>query len=247
VLAEEAAHDLHLEVGDTVKVEHPTRIGTTGFDTKVTSFPVTGLHPDPIRVNAYIDLSAAPAMGLEGLTNVVQIHPRVSQEAVQRELFGSPSVASVQGVASMARAFHDLLDQFVDILRFMQLFVLALAVLIAFNAASISVDERVRENATMFAFGVRVPRVLRMGMIEGLFIGLLGTIIGIIAGMGVVRYVVQVLAEDTMHEFGLSTHLTSGTAALTICMGVAAAAIAPLFTVKKLRRMDVPAALRVIE
>ena len=50
-----------------------------------------------------------------------------------------------------------------------------MALLIAFNASTINADERAREHATMFAYGVTVGRVVRGGVVEALIIGALGT------------------------------------------------------------------------
>ena len=57
--------------------------------------------------------------------------------------------------------------------------ILLLALLIAYSAASINTDERRREHATLFAFGLRVRRVLRMEVVEALLVGTLGTAIGV--------------------------------------------------------------------
>ena len=50
-----------------------------------------------------------------------------------------------------------------------------MALLIAFNASAINADERAREHATMFAYGVTVGRVVRGGVVEAMLIGALGT------------------------------------------------------------------------
>ena len=50
---------------------------------------------------------------------------------------------------------------------------LGLALLIAFNTANINADERARDHATMFAYGVPVRRVLGILAMEGFVLGLL--------------------------------------------------------------------------
>ena len=52
------------------------------------------------------------------------------------------------------------------VLRVIEGAALLIAVLIAFNSASINMDERTREHATMFAFGLPVGTVLRLAVIE---------------------------------------------------------------------------------
>ncbi len=51
--------------------------------------------------------------------------------------------------------------------------VLLLALCIAFNSTAINMDERARENATMFAYGLPAGRVLLVSVVESLIIGLL--------------------------------------------------------------------------
>jgi putative ABC transport system permease protein len=247
VLSEEAAEDLNLDVGDEILLEHPFRVDKFSLTRKKTRIEVVGLHPNPMRAEAFMDDSNARLMGLEGFANSVQVDPLAGQADVRRELFDVPSVVSVQSVAAIADLYRELVSQFVDILRFLQLFVLALAVLIAFNATSINLDERARENATMFAFGMRVRTVLRMTTVEGLVVGILGTAIGVIGGLAIVSWMVSVLIEDTMPELGMSVTLTGSTVTTALVLGVIAVAIAPLFAVRKLRRMDIPSTLRVVE
>jgi putative ABC transport system permease protein len=50
-----------------------------------------------------------------------------------------------------------------------------------------------------------------------------------------------------MPEFGVSAVLSPTTILVTVGLGVLVVAVAPLFTVRRLRRMDVPATLRVLE
>lgn len=89
--------------------------------------------------------------------------------------------------------------------------VLALALLIAFNSTSITVDERAREHATMFAYGVPVRTILRMSVIESVLTGLLGTAAGIGAGYVVLRWIVEHLMPSTLPEIGMHAFLAPTT------------------------------------
>jgi putative ABC transport system permease protein len=66
-----------------------------------------------------------------------------------------------------------------------------MALLIALNASSINVDERTREHATMFAYGVTVTRVLRGTVAEAVIIGALGTAVGMAAGRALLWWMVN--------------------------------------------------------
>ncbi|MGW2524631.1 ABC transporter permease [Streptomyces sp. NPDC001617] len=124
---------------------------------------------------------------------------------------------------------------------------LVLAVLIAFNAASISADERSRENATMFAFGLPVRTVLTMAVAESALLGTLGTVAGILLGQGIDRWMVQIQLARTMPEIGFDVTLAPGTYLTALLLGIGAVALTPLLTTRRLRRMNIPATLRVVE
>ncbi|MGE5228049.1 MAG: FtsX-like permease family protein [Planctomycetaceae bacterium] len=249
VLADKAATDLGVVPGDTISVEHPVfHPGRQAVRSVVTEMRVVGLHPYPMRGFAYVDLRDAAALGMAGIVNAVQVAPAPGADlgALKRTLFEIPGVASTQPADATVGVLRDLMARFMGIFRFLQLFVLLLAVLIAFNAASIGVEERAREHATMFAFGVRLRSVLREITAEGLIVGLVGTVIGVGLGMLAVRWLTSGSAEE-MPDLQLFVTVAPATIATAFVMGVAAVALAPLFTARKLRRTDIPSTLRVME
>ena len=116
-----------------------------------------------------------------------------------------------------------------------------------FNSASISFEERQREHATMFAYGVRVRKALRMAIVENLTIGIVATLIGFGGGLWMLWWVVNITAAETMPDIGLLVELSPATLVTVIVLGIAAVALAPLFTARRMRRMDLPGTLRVME
>ncbi|HEX5902564.1 MAG TPA: ABC transporter permease [Actinomycetota bacterium] len=249
VIAQEAADDLGLAPGDVVTVRHPVvEEGTTAFDSTEEPMRVIGVHPYPIRSFVYLDRADAVRFGLAGAANVVLVAPEPGADlgTLKRALFEVPGVASAQEADAAATTLQELMARFTDILRFLELFVLLLALLIAFNAASISVDERARDHATMFAFGVRPAAVLRGLTVEALLVGILGTLIGIGLGILAVRWIVSGAATD-MPDLGMIVSISPTTIATALALGVLAVGLAPLLTLRRLRRMDVPSTLRVVE
>jgi putative ABC transport system permease protein len=249
VLAEKAATDLGLAPGDTLRVEHPVFLpGKRAVRSEVTEMRVIGLHPYPMRVFSYVDTRDATALGLAGIVNAVHVAPAPGADvgSLKRALFETPGVASTQPADATVGVLHDLIARFMGIFRFLQLFVLLLAVLIAFNAASIGVEERAREHATMFAFGVRLRSVLREITAEGLIVGLVGTVIGVGLGMLAVRWLTTGTAQE-MPDLQLVLTVAPVTIVTAFVMGVVAVALAPLLTARKLRRTDIPSTLRVME
>lgn len=249
IVAEKAADDLDVAPGDTISVRLPVRISATSFVFEVRELPVLGVHASPIRSTAYLDQSHGDLLGLGGLSNLAYVDPAPGSSVgdVQRELFESSSVASVQSVASTMEAVRDQMGSVVGVFRVIIAAALVLALLIAFNTASINLDERAREHATMFAYGIRVRTALRMAATETLVIGVLATTLGLLAGLALLTWMTQDLLTTTLPDIGLDVVLEPATIATVLVLGVVAVAIAPVFTVRRMRRMDLPGMLRLVE
>lgn len=248
VISEKAAADLGVSVGDRVTVHLPKLRGAR-FREAAVSLPVAGLHPDPFRTFAYMDRSAAAAAGFGGRANQIALTPRpgVPSERIARALFGDPAVASVEEATATTRFVRERIDDFVGVLRLIEGFALALALLIAFNSSSIGVDERRRENATMLAFGVPAARAMRLAVVESVICGALGTLAGIGGGYLLVSYVVNSTLPDTIPDLGMVTHIAAGSLLVAIAVSLLAVALAPLLSARRIGRMDIPSTLRVVE
>ena len=166
---------------------------------------------------------------------------------VKRELFNLPGVTSVQPVALSSEVVENSLKDFTGIFQVLELFVLVLALLIAYNATSINADERARERATLFAFGMGRRRVLGLETAEGLMIGLLGTAVGISIGLLLNRWIITSTLQTTMPDMSLDIVVTPATLLTATALSVIAVGVAPLLTSRRLRRMDIPGTLRVVE
>jgi putative ABC transport system permease protein len=248
VLTDVAADDLGVTPGDTVRLRHPRREGFS-YRFVDSDVRVIGTNPFPFRAIAFMDLGDASLMNLAGITNMVVADPApgVSVDEFTRGLFGAPAVASVQSTSAFVDSIRDELGAALGILYVVEGAVLLLALLIAFNSASINTDERAREHATMFAFGLRLRTVLRMSTAEGAVIGVLGTATGVAAGWLLLDWLVRSLIPETLPEIGIVTFLAPRTVLTAVGLGVLAVAAAPLLTSRKLRRMDIPSTLRVME
>ena len=248
IITEKAASDLDVAPGDTLVLRHPERVGSS-FQLVRSRMRIIGTSPLPTRSFAFMDSRDADLMDLEGLTNYAIVNPRagVSTDQIERSLFGQPGIASVQPVREYTESIRNEIDQFSDILTIVEGAVLLLIMLIAFNSASINADERARDHATMFAFGLPPGSVLRMGMVESAIVGVLGTIVGIISGSIVLRWIVHSLFADTFPDLQLTAAIEPITIVIALSVGVLAVAVSPLLTAGRLYRMDIPSTLRVIE
>jgi putative ABC transport system permease protein len=248
VLAEKAAKDLDVGVGDTVVLEHP-QATADGLRTARTPMRVAGIHPNPLRMLAYVDTETAASFGFTGVTNALTVTPAdgVDGDAVRRALLGVSHVAAAQTAAATTQGMRTSLDEFIGILRIASAVTLLLALLIAVNTTGIGVDERTREHATMLAFGLPTRTVLGMSAVETVAVGVVGTLAGIAGGYGMLAWLAATTIPKVLPEMGVAATLATSTVIQAFALGVLTVAIAPLFSLRRLRRLDIPAALRVVE
>jgi putative ABC transport system permease protein len=162
-------------------------------------------------------------------------------------VFSSPGVASAQPATSTVAAFRSALEDYTGILQVAAAIIFLLTGLVAFNAVTIGVEERTREQATMFAFGVPRSVVVAGLAVEGLVLGILGTAVGIAGGRALLAWIVERQVPEILPEIAVRAHLSGATLGTTALLGVLAVGAAPLLVIRRLRRMDVPSALRVAE
>ena len=249
LISESAAEDLGVGVGDVITLVHPVRAGPDRFETRSNEVLISGTHADPFRFPVYMSAAGAEAFGLGGMANAVDLvpPPGVGQDDVKRALLTHPGVATIESASTLSDALEEGLDEFAAIIQVVVGIAVVLVLLIAFNSTAINADERAREYATMFAYGLPVRTVVRLAVVESLLIGLLATAVGIVGGVVILGWVINVSLEEVLPELGVIGSLSLGTIALAAIAGVGAMAAAPLLTIRRLRKMDVPSTLRVVE
>ena len=99
----------------------------------------------------------------------------------------------------------------------------------------------------MFAFGVPVRRVLGVLMMEGLVLGLIAAAFSVVLGYGLLLWILWVVFPMSAPDLGVAVAVDLPAMAATLLAAVVVIALAPVLTLRKLRRMDVPATLRVLE
>ena len=249
IISRKAADDLGVEAGDQVSLKHPFREGPLAFRTVSTRLTVAGIHDNPLRGFSYVALEDAALAGLDGMTNVVVVTPGegLTLGEVQRALFGQPGIMAVQSATAFTEILGEFMGFVVTAIRIMQGAVLVIALLIAFNSTSINIDDRVREVATMFAFGVRRKTVTCVLIGENAILGLLGTVLGGLLGWVLLNQLLAARMEVMMEELGLVITMAPLSLVLAGLLGVGVVALTPLLSARKLGRIDVPSTLRVIE
>jgi putative ABC transport system permease protein len=249
VISQRAAEDLQVRIGDRLTVRYPAPTGPRSYRLAAATLPITGIHTSPLRFVAYSNQAAARAMGVGGLVNRVSVVPAAGHTGadVKRALLAMPAVTAVQGAAAMTDAVDQTMAQFTDVLIITVAIAIIMALLIAYNAAAINAEERTRETATMFASGIRPGSVIRGSVFEALLVGALATVVGVAGGYAILRWIIEVSMRSTMPDLGILVSISALTYGLAALAGIVSVGLAPLFTLRRLRRTDVPSSLRVVE
>jgi putative ABC transport system permease protein len=249
IISQKMAEDWGLAVGDTAVLEHPRREGLMGVRLVKSQAIITGIHDNPVRTLSYVDRTQSPFTGLEMATNILTVIPQteIAPEQARRILFAQPGVAAVQTVVEVITVFDEAMELLAAMLRIIQVVVVLLAFLIAYNATSINIDDRKREIATMFAFGLRPRTVLWVQMGENLLLGAAGTLMGLALGYLMLHQFMAARMESMFENLGLVVSVAPLTMLVIMLLGAGVVALTPLVNFHRLQRINIPDTLRVME
>ena len=112
---------------------------------------------------------------------------------------------------------------------------------VIFNTLSITVAQRTREFATLRTLGGSRKQVMRSVMIEGFVIGLLASIVGLFAGVGIAKGLNALIGAD-IPEAG--TVLGVRTVVVSLVLGVVITLVASIMPARRATRVPPIAAVR---
>jgi len=172
----------------------------------------------------------------------------MSLNDVKRSQFGGGSGVSLgPGRGETFQSLEDSLEQSQGVFFITRIFVIFLVMLIAFNTANISVDERSRDHATMFAYGIPVRRVIANLSVEGLLLGVVAVVLGGLFGYAILLWMALFQMPAAIPDIGMIVSVSWWEMALSFVLALAAIALAPVFPGRKLKNMFIPGQLRVME
>ncbi len=244
-----AARNFEVTVGDVITVEYPVMTGPMSVKFVEDNFVISGVHPHPVRAYAYVDSSQLLPMGMNKMAQTVWINPTSNAVVsdVKDALFALSGVAAVFESSASDRATAESIEDQMGVLQIVQFVVLGLVLLIAFNTASINMDDRSREHSTMMAFGMQVRKIMRIAVLESAAMGLCASLIGTGLGILLLNYFVYTVFPTVIPDIGVTMNVSGETYAITLILGVVAVGIAPVLTVRKLLKTNIPSALKVLE
>ena len=115
---------------------------------------------------------------------------------------------------------------------------------VIFNTLSITVAQRTREFATLRTLGASRKQVMRSVVAEGLVIGLLASVIGLIAGIGLAKGMVALFSAMGFELPDAATIIAPRTIILSIVVGTVTTLVASILPAKRATRVPPIAAVR---
>ncbi|WP_455463826.1 ABC transporter permease [Candidatus Hodarchaeum mangrovi] len=249
IISKETARDLKVELGDKIILEHPFRESNIHYSKRNTTFNIIGIQDSEIRFWVFLDCINSPIFNFTDFANSIMIIPKegVTEATIQTDFFPLPGYNGIQSITKMVKVYEELIEMFTSIFEVLQYVVLLLALLIVYNTTSVNIDERTRELATMGAFGTPIRASIRILMVESLIMGILGTILGFFGFGPIVIDILQIRVTEAMNEVHLAAYLYPESLFLVLGIGIVLVTLIPLLSIRKLTRMDLPSALRVVE
>jgi putative ABC transport system permease protein len=239
----------HYKLGDTIKV---SSVGTKG------SYTLAGIV-------TYGDVDSL------GFASIAAWDLKTAQTVLhRRDSFDSISISAKKGTSSkeLVRAVAPLvpgglqvkdsakqakddvaeLDSSMSILKYFLLGFGGVALLVGafviFNTLSITVAQRTREFATLRTLGASRKQVMRSVVAEGLVIGLLASVIGLIVGIGLAKGLVALFGAMGFELPDAETVIASRTIILSIVVGTVTTLLASILPAKRATRVPPIAAVR---
>jgi ABC-type lipoprotein release transport system permease subunit len=265
ILGKELADRLGLKIGDTVLIAASTRYEAQNAD----DFTIIGLlstsDPTLNKSTAMITYDAAnDFLDLGGLATEIDVRLR-------HRVNLSDTLADAASVAAGVKAafpslepysFQDLNKGFLTVLKqkriwgyVIMLFILLLSAVGIVNTVLMSVYERIREVGVLKALGFRGREVVRMFVLEGFFVGCLGSLLG--AALGILINCYTIYVGFNMQKFGdvgggfafwgtLRGEWNPGAILFAVIFGMVLAVLAAAIPARSAARMTATSALRFV-
>ena len=239
----------HYKVGDAVKVS------TLGAKR---SYELTGI----VRYGEVDSLGFASIAAWDLKTAQTLLHREGSYDSISisakpgtsaKELVRAvaplvPGNLQVKDSAKQAKDEAQELNSSMSILKYFLLGFGGIALLVGafviFNTLSITVAQRTREFATLRTLGASRKQVMRSVVAEGIVIGLLASVIGLVVGIGLAKGLVALFSAMGVELPDAATVIEPRTIILSIVVGTVTTLVASILPAKRATRVPPIAAVR---
>jgi len=234
------AEDLGVRVGDRITIRTDTRVDTL----RLTGLVDLGIRDLNRRVVILPLRSAQTLLDLPG--GVTQIDLRVS------DVWAAQALAAqlARELPTKVESWQDSNAQLVTALNAQSIsttlirsVVMVVVVLGIASVLVVSVVQKQREIGILRAMGAQQGQILRVFLIQGALVGLLGSILGTGLAMGMIKlFTTFVRGADGLPLFAIT--LPPGTALQVVALALAAGLLAAVAPARRAARMDPAQAIR---
>jgi putative ABC transport system permease protein len=237
------------EVGERVGVAAigPVRRFTISGIAKFGSVPSLG----GATIAVFTVREAQRLLDKEGRVDLIFVaaRPGVSaSEVVDQIKPALPPGTEVQTGTEQAEDNAEDVNKFLEIIRYFLLAFAGIAVLVGafvtFNTISITVAQRVREFATLRSLGASRRQVLRSVLIEGFCIGVLASVVGLFAGLGLAKGLNAVFDALELSLPTTSLVLETRTVIVSLLLGIGVTMVSSLVPALRATRIPPVSAMR---
>src|SRR4051794_34731662 len=188
------------------------------------------------REGSYDSIAMSAAKGTSAKELVRAVRPLVS------------SSLQVKDSAKQAKDDAHELNSSMSILKYFLLGFGAIALLVGafviFNTLSITVAQRTREFATLRTLGASRKQVMRSVVAEGIVIGVLASVIGLLVGIGLAKGLVALFAAMDVELPDAATVIAPHTIVLSLVVGTLTTLVASILPARRATRVPPIAAVR---
>jgi putative ABC transport system permease protein len=241
----------HYQVGDTVKVV--AQAGSRQF--MLVGIAKYGDVSSPGGATfALFDLKTAEDfVGRAGFIDAVvvrsdgSVSDRTLADRIQAALPASANTETLTG-AEITKENQDSIEQglsfFTIFLTVFSLIAMGVACFVIYNVFSITAAQRSRENALLRAVGAQRAQVTRSLLIEAIAVGLVGSILGLVAGLGVSTALKGFLSAIGVDFPSTTLQLLPRTIVVTVVIGMIVTVLSAIMPALRGGRVSPLAAMR---
>jgi len=239
----------HYKVGDTVKVStggHTRPYELTGIASfgdvdslgfaSIAAWDVKTAQTLLDREGRFDTVSIAAKPGTSTTELVDAVQPLVPKELEVQD--------SAKEAADQAENVNEGLGMIRNVLLGFGGIALLVGAFVIFNTLSITVAQRTREFATLRTLGASRKQVMRSVVAEGIVIGLLASVIGLVLGLGISKGMIALFSALGVDLPDASTVVASKTIIVSLVLGTGITLIASVLPAKRATRVPPIAAVR---
>ncbi|MDQ0775153.1 putative ABC transport system permease protein [Streptomyces aurantiacus] len=241
----------HLKMGDELRT-----IAVTGdFKAKIVgiaTFKVT----NPGAAIVYYDTATAQRELLGSTGRFTQINVTAAagvthtqlKANVSTVLTGSDEALKVQTQKELSDENQEGIGEFMNVIKYAMLGFAGIAFLVGIfliiNTFSMLVAQRTREIGLMRAIGSSRKQVNRSVLVEALFLGIVGSVLGVAAGVGIAIGLMKLMSAAGMHLSTADLTVKTVTPVIGLVLGVVVTVLAAYLPARRAGKVSPMAALR---